>query len=299
MSATPVLELESLEARIVTGAGATPVLRGVSLRLEPGRIHGLVGESGGGKTLVCTALIGILPAAVRLTGGKIRFEGRDVLALAAGQRRALLGRSIAMILQNPMTALNPAYRIREQITDVLRLHLGLSGKASPRRALELLASVHIRDPERVMRLFPHELSGGMCQRVAISIAFACEPRLIVADEPTTALDVTVQHQILRLIRDMQRRTGTSVLFVTHDLGIVAKLCDEVSVLHAGRVLDSGPVERVFSPGARHEYTSALLAAAPRYDRPEQPVRPIPAALRERLLSEVQAYDRACAHAAHA
>jgi len=287
----PVLDIEGLDVAIQ----GNRVVRGVSLRIDAGRIHGLVGESGGGKTMVCKAAIGILPRGARVERGAIRFGGRDVLALRAAERRALLGRSIAMILQNPMTALNPVYRISDQITDVLQLHLGLDLAAARRRALDLLHSVHIREPEKVLRLFPHELSGGMCQRVAISIAFACEPRLIIADEPTTALDVTVQHQILRLIRELQRRSGTAVLFITHDLGIVAKICDEVSVIYAGRILDSGPVARIFSAD-RHPYTAALLAAAPRYDRPGLALQPIPQSLRERLLADAQAYDRELAHA---
>jgi peptide/nickel transport system ATP-binding protein len=159
----------------------------------------------------------------------------------------------------------------------------------------MLTAVHIREPERVLRLYPHELSGGMCQRVVISIAFSCEPKLIIADEPTTALDVTVQHQILRLIRELQRKTGTSVLFITHDLGVVAKICDAVSVIHAGRILESGPVGQIFS-AHHHPYTEALLNAAPRYDRPENALHPIPPELRERLARETADYDKAHAHA---
>jgi peptide/nickel transport system ATP-binding protein len=287
----PVLEVEGLDIAI----GESLVVRGASLRVDAGRIHGLVGESGGGKTMLCKAAIGILPRGARVLRGAIRFAGRDALAMRPPERRALLGRSIAMILQNPMTALNPVYRIGRQITDVLRLHMGLSAAAAERRALDLLHAVHIREPEKVLRLFPHELSGGMCQRVAISIAFACEPRLIIADEPTTALDVTVQHQILRLIRELQRRTGTAVLFITHDLGIVAKVCDEVSVIYAGRILDAGPVTRIFSAD-RHPYTAALLAAAPRYDQPALALQPIPQALRARLLDEAREYDRRLVHA---
>ncbi len=281
-----ILEIGNLCVSI----GDTPILRGVDLQVETGKILGLVGESGGGKTMVCKAVLGILPESARIATGSIRFEGRELLAMGAQERRGLLGRSIAMILQNPMTALNPAFRIESQMTDVLRLHMGLDKAAARARALELLHAVHIRDPERVLRLYPHELSGGMCQRVVISIAFSCKPKLIIADEPTTALDVTVQHQILRLIRDLQRTTGTSVLFITHDLGVVAKICDSVSVIHAGRILESGPVERIFS-SQQHPYTEALINAAPRYDRPETALHPIPPALRERLAIETALYDR--------
>ena len=291
----PVLEIENLRVAIHSRGARTPVLRGVGLRLEAGQIVGLVGESGGGKTMVGKAILGVLPESARIEAGAIRFEGRDLLSMPPGERRALLGRSIAMILQNPMTALNPAYRVGDQVTDVLQLHMGLAKAAARLRALEMLAAVHIRAPERVMRLYPHELSGGMCQRVVISIAFSCEPHLIIADEPTTALDVTVQHQILRLIRDLQRKTGTAVLFITHDLGVVAKVCDSVSVIYAGRILESGPVGQIF--GARHHpYTEALLNAAPRYDRPESALHTIPPALREQLAHEAAQYDADHPHA---
>ena len=280
-----ILDIENLCLSI----GATPILRGVDLQLETGKILGLVGESGGGKTMVCKAILDILPESAKVTAGAIRFEGKDLLKMAKRERRGLLGPSISMILQNPMTALNPAYRIEDQVTDVLRLHMGASKSGARLRVLERLAAVHIRDPERVMRLYPHELSGGMCQRVVIAIAFACEPKLIIADEPTTALDVTVQHQILRLIRDLQRNTGTSVLFITHDLGVVAKVCDTVSVIYAGRILESGPVGQIFS-SQHHAYTEALMNAAPRYDRPDTALHPGPASLREQLARETEAWD---------
>ena len=290
-----ILEIENLCVAIHAKNTRTPVLRGASLQLEQGKILGLVGESGGGKTMVCKAILGVLPESAKIESGSIRFEGRELQTMTARERRRLLGRSIAMILQNPMTALNPAYRIGAQVTDVLRLHRGMDRAGARVRALEMLASVHIRDPERVMRLYPHELSGGMCQRVVISIAFSCAPRLIIADEPTTALDVTVQHQILRLIRDLQRETGTSVLFITHDLGVVAKLCDAVSVIHAGRILEAGPVAQIFS-AQHHPYTEALLNAAPRYDRPETALHSIPLALRAQLARETEVWDREHAHA---
>ncbi len=285
-----IRELENLRVAIHSKGTRTPVLRGAHLQLEAGKILGLVGESGGGKTMVCKAILGVLPESARVESGSILFEGRDLLAMPARERRGLLGRSIAMILQNPMTALNPVFRIEDQMTDVLRLHASLDRAQARARALEMLAAVHIREPERVLRHYPHELSGGMCQRVVISIAFSCSPRLIIADEPTTALDVTVQHQILRLIRELQRKTGTSVLFITHDLGVVAKICDSVSVIHAGRILESGPVEKIFS-SQHHPYTQALLDAAPRYDRPDTALHPVSPELRERLAREAEEFDR--------
>jgi peptide/nickel transport system ATP-binding protein len=286
MSGAPVLEVSGLCASVAQAAGARSLLRSVDLSVRAGETLGLVGESGGGKTMVGKAVLGVLPPAVKITSGAIRFKGRDLLALDARARRGLLGRSMSMILQNPMTALNPVLRIGDQLTDVLRAHLGMARAAANRRAVELLGTVHIRDPERVVRQFPHELSGGMCQRVVIAIAFACEPALVVADEPTTALDVTVQHRILQLIKEMQARAGTALLLVTHDMGVVAKTCDAVSVIYAGRILESAPAREVFASPA-HPYTRALLAAAPRYDRPDQRLEPIAESLRNRLLLEAE------------
>jgi peptide/nickel transport system ATP-binding protein len=281
-----VLAIEELRLAI----GATPILRGVSLAVAPGEVHGLVGESGAGKSMVGRAVLDVLPRAARIESGDICFAGQEVLALPLRERRALLGRGMAMIPQDPMAALNPVHRIAHQLTDGMCLHLGLSRRAALVRAAELLAEAHIRDPQRVLRQYPHELSGGMRQRVLIAIAFACEPKLIVADEPTTALDVTVQRQILRLIKALQRRARTALLFITHDLGVVAKICDRVSVMHSGRILESATAEALFAH-PRHDYTRALLAATPRYDRPADSLRPVPAALTERLLVEAAAYDR--------
>ena len=285
MSAAPVLSIESLHLEIRERGGRRPVLRGVSLEIPRGAVHGLVGESGGGKTMVGRAALDILPAAAAVTGGAIRFSGR-----APGSGGAP-GREISMILQDPMAALNPVLRIGTQTTDVLRKHLGLSRGAARARARELLEAVRIREPERALRKYPHELSGGMRQRVIIAIAFACDPRLVIADEPTTALDVTVQKRILRLIKEQQSRTGAAVLFITHDLGVVAKICDEVSVMHAGRILETAPVADLFD-APRHDYTRALLAATPRHDRPAAALRPVPDELARRLWQEAFAYDEA-------
>jgi peptide/nickel transport system ATP-binding protein len=281
-----LLEIDGLEVRIDGGAR---LLRGVSLQAGAGRVVGLVGESGAGKTMVSRAVLGILPGNARITAGAIRFDGRDITRLPEAQRRHLLGREIAFIPQNPMTALNPVERVGPQVTDVLRLHLGMDRAAAAARALELMRDVHLRDPERILRAFPHELSGGQRQRVLIAIAFACRPRLVIADEPTTALDVTVQKQILRLIRELQAGSGTAILFITHDLGVVAKLCEHVVVMHGGRVLESAPAESLFAHPA-HEYTRALLAATPRFDRPGDALRPVPPELAARLEAEVRRLD---------
>jgi peptide/nickel transport system ATP-binding protein len=267
-----------------------PVLRGVSLSISPGQVVGLVGESGAGKTMVGRVVLGIQPRNARITAGQVIFAERDITLLSERDRARLLGRDIALVPQNPMTALNPVARIEPQITDVLRMHLGLDRTAARVRALELLQAVHLREPERLLRQYPHELSGGMRQRVLIAIAFACKPRLIIADEPTTALDVTVQRQILRLLKELQETSGTAVLFITHDLGVVSKICDDVNVLYGGRILESAPVAQLFQHPA-HAYTRALMAATPRYDRPAETLLPIPAALTTELQREALAYDR--------
>ena len=285
-----LLEIADLHLAIAARRQRAPILRGVSLAIQPGEVHGLVGESGAGKTMVGKVLLGIQPSAAKVTSGRVTFDGEDITHLTERRRRRLMGEGLALIPQDPMTSLNPAFRIGKQITDVLRLHLGLGAGAARDRALELLRDVHIRAPERVFGQYPHELSGGMRQRALIAIAFACRPKLIVADEPTTALDVTVQRQVLRLIKELQESAGTAILFVTHDLGVVSKICDRVSVLHAGRLLETGPVADIFA-APKHDYTRALFAATPRYDRPGEALVPVPAALTARLNEEARAYDR--------
>ena len=263
------------------------ILHDVSLSIERGETRGIVGESGAGKSTIGKAVLGVLPRTIRITGGEVRFEGQDLLAMPARQRRRLIGERIALIPQDPMTALNPGRRIENQLTDGLRLWRDMDARAARGVALKLLADVHIREPERVLRSFPHELSGGMRQRVLIAAAFALEPALIVADEPTTALDVTVQKQILRLIRSLQSAHGTAVIFVTHDLGVVAQICDHVTLLFGGRVVEAGPTAEVLE-APKHAYTRALLDACPRYDRPDAGLKPIPPELIARLRAEVAA-----------
>jgi peptide/nickel transport system ATP-binding protein len=211
--------------------------------------------------------------------------------------RAVLGRDIALVPQDPSAALNPSRRIDAQLTDGLRLKRGLSAREARLRALALLEEVQIRDPERVLKSYPHQLSGGMRQRVLIAAAFGLEPKLVIADEPTTALDVTVQKQILRLIRLLQERHGTSVLFVSHDLGVVAKICDRLTVLYMGRAMEQGTTEEVLS-APRHAYTKALLAANPRYDRPDTGLEPTPPEVVAALRAEIAAFDAAAAEAGH-
>lgn len=284
-----MLRIEDLTMDIGRGPSAQRVLRAVSLGVDPAEVVGLVGESGAGKSMIGRILLGVAPGRARIVHGSVRFLDDDLLRISERRRRSLLGRDIALIPQDPMSALNPVLRIEAQMTDVMRLHMGLSRRAAAARAQELLDAVHIKAPARVLRQYPHELSGGMRQRVLIAIAFACEPKLIIADEPTTALDVTVQRQVLRLMRDMQRRVGSGVLFITHDMGVVAKLCDRVSVLHAGRVVESGDIRAVVER-PQHPYTRALLAATPRFDRPAETLVPVPAELNARLWAEARAMD---------
>ena len=287
---TAVLSVQGLQVSIGKGAHAANVLRGVSLELQPGEVRGLVGESGAGKSMLGRAVLGLLPANATITAGSITFAGRDLLAMGEPERRALLGRSIALIPHDPMTSLNPVKRVGAQIALLLRHHLALSKREALDRAVELLTEVAIREPRRVLELYPHEISGGMRQRVLIAMAFACDPALVIADEPTTALDVTVQRQVLQLVERLRLRHGAAVLFVTHDLGVVAKLCRTMTVLHAGRVLEEGDTAEVLAR-PRHPYTRALLAATPRADRPAEALRPVPPALIESLWSEAHRLDR--------
>ncbi|PZM14100.1 ABC transporter ATP-binding protein [Rhizobium tubonense] len=284
----PLISISGLSAVSDRDAGA-PILRDVSLALERGEVRGLVGESGAGKSTIAKALLGILPRTVRVTSGAITFEGRDLLRMPPKQLRNIIGSEISLIPQDPQTALNPGRRIEGQLTDGLRLKRGLSSKDARHRALKLLEEVHIRDPERVLGCYPHELSGGMRQRILIAAAFALEPKLVVADEPTTALDVTVQKQILRLIRGLQEAHGTAVIFVTHDLGVVAQICDTVTLLYAGKVIEQGRTADVLA-NPHHIYTRSLIAAGPRYDRPNAGLTPVPDDVFAELRREIAISD---------
>lgn len=281
------LRVENLSARV----GDTPILRGVSLGVDAGEVRALVGESGAGKSMIGKAILGTLPSAISVTDGEIFLEGEDLLTLSARDRRRVIGAKAALIPQDPLTALNPARRIGPQIANRLVDILGWQRGAARARVIELLHEVHIPDPERVMRAYPHELSGGMRQRILIASAFAAEPRLIIADEPTTALDVTVQKQILRLIRDMQAAHGTALLFVTHDLGVVSKLCQSLTVLYGGKVLEDARTEAFFAKPS-HPYSAALLAATPKYTDPDSSLMPVPAEVIAGVESEIAAYDGA-------
>jgi len=267
-----------------------PILRRVSLEVAAGQVHGLVGESGAGKSMIGKAVLGTLPRALEVTSGEIWLDGVDLLTLSPAKRRHHVGITSALIPQDPLTALNPSRRIGPQITRRLVDILGWTKADAQARALELLAEVAIPDPARVMRTYPHELSGGMRQRILIASAFAAEPKLIIADEPTTALDVTVQKQILRLIADMQARHGTALLFVTHDLGVVSKVCDSLSVLYAGKVVEDARMRRFFMHPI-HPYSAALLAATPTYTDPLGSLTPVPQSVIDTVEREVTDHDR--------
>jgi peptide/nickel transport system ATP-binding protein len=262
VSEAPLLEVRDLRVSFATEAGELPAVRGASLRLAPGETLALVGESGSGKSVTALALLRLVPPPGRIVSGAVRFRGRDVLALDAAGLQALRGREIAMIFQEPMTSLNPVFRVGDQIGEVLRVHRGADAASARRAAVELLARVRIPDPARRAEQYPHELSGGMKQRAMIAMALACDPALLVADEPTTALDVTIQTQILELLRALQRETGMAVLLITHSLGVVARFAQRVAVMYAGEVVEEAPVRELFrAPG--HPYTRALLRALPR------------------------------------
>jgi peptide/nickel transport system ATP-binding protein len=274
--------------------GRDRVLRSVDLAVEAGEVRGLVGESGAGKSMIGKAVLGILPSAVSVVEGEILLDGRNLLSMPQKERRRTIGTVAALIPQDPLTALNPSRRIGRQITDRLVDILGWTKANAHARALELLDEVQIQNPERVMASYPHELSGGMRQRVLIASAFAANPKLIIADEPTTALDVTVQKQILKLIREMQARHGTAMLFVTHDLGVVSKVCQKLSVLYSGKVVEDRAVSEFFA-APHHAYSKALLAATPKYTDPFASLLPVDEAVIAAVDAEVKAADREWRH----
>ena len=257
-----LLRVAGLSVEFVTDAGPVTVVDQVSFGVRRGEVLGLVGESGSGKTVSSLAVLRLVPSPPgRITSGAVHFDDRDLLAMSMKELRAVRGDQVAMMFQDPMTSLNPAFTIGTQLVDTIRLHRAVSKRDARARAVELLATVGIPDPERRMEDYPHQLSGGMRQRALLALALSCEPRLLIADEPTTALDVTVQAQILDLLRSLQQRLDMAVLFVTHDLGVVANLCSRVLVMYAGQVVEEAPVEELFAR-PRHPYTEGLLAAMP-------------------------------------
>src|SRR5256714_9818507 len=264
MSDTPLLDVRGLTTHYVSARGTrvTRAVEDVSFTLRDGETLGIVGESGSVKSTLALSLLRLLPPAARHVAGTVRFEGEDLIAKPEAEMRRIRGKRIAMILQDPMASLNPLFTVGDQVAEPLRVHEGASGRTAWSRARELRPAVKIRAPEARVRESPHEMSGGMRQRIVGAIAISCEPRLLIADEPTTSLDVTIQAQYLSLLRDLQRQHGLALIFITHNLGIVARMCDTVAVMYAGRLVESGPVRRIFDAPA-HPYTRALLESIPR------------------------------------
>jgi len=257
----PLLSVEGLKTEFRTDEGAHLAVDDVSFSVEAGQTVGVVGESGCGKSVTALSVMGLVQPPGRVAGGRILFHGEDLLARSESQMRRIRGNRIAMIFQEPMTSLNPVFTVGEQIAEGLRLHQGKSRKEAHARAVELLGMVGIPSPEERARSHPHELSGGMRQRVMIAMALACDPELLVADEPTTALDVTIQAQILDLLRKLQKERGLAVLLITHDLGVVAETCDQVVVMYAGKVVERAPARALFA-GPRHPYAAGLMRSLP-------------------------------------
>ena len=264
MGTRPLLELENLSTHYVS-AGGTRVVRAVdevSLKIHAGETLGIVGELGSGKSTLALTILRLLPPAARIASGRMLFDGEDLLQKSDAEMRHVRGRRIAMILQDPMASLNPLFTIGDQVAEPIRVHEGAGRATAWRRAFDLLKAVRIPSPQTRLSQHPHEMSGGMRQRIVGAIGISCGPRLLIADEPTTSLDLTIQAQYLNLLRELQRAHGLALIFITHNLGIVAKMCDQLAVMYAGRVVELGPVRQIFSTPA-HPYTQALLNSIPR------------------------------------
>jgi oligopeptide/dipeptide ABC transporter ATP-binding protein len=264
-----ILEIRDLHTEFRTGAGIVRAVDGISYDVERGETVAIVGESGSGKSVGALSILRLIPSPPgQITKGRILFAGRDLMTLSEEEMRRVRGGDIGMVFQEPMTSLNPVLSIGRQITETIEQHRGAGWPAAQRRAIELLNLVGIADPERRLRQYPHQLSGGMRQRIMIAIALACDPKLIIADEPTTALDVTIQAQILELLKDLTRRLNVALIIITHNLGVVARYANRVNVMYAGRIVESGPAAAIYRE-PRHPYTIALLRSVPRLDRPRQ------------------------------
>lgn len=260
-----LLEVKNLRVEFGTGREKSIAVDGLDLCIEPGQRVGIVGESGSGKSVSMMAILGLIDAPGKVSADRLQFDGHDLLTLSARERRRLIGKDIAMIFQDALTSLNPAYTIGDQLMEGMRVHLGLRGKALRDRALELLRLVEIPDPIRRFACYPHQLSGGMNQRVMIAMALSCEPKLLVADEPTTALDVTVQAQIMELLLRLQKQREMAFVLITHDLAVVSEMTEEIHVMYSGQVMETASAAQLFTR-ARHPYTQALLEAIPEHNR---------------------------------
>src|SRR5262245_10891599 len=267
--AEPLLQVEDLRTYFFTRRGVVKAVDGVSFSVAPGETLGIVGESGSGKTMTSLSLLRLVPQpGGRIVGGEVLFDGVDLLKLSESEMREYRGSQISMIMQDPMASLNPVYTVGEQVAEPLRQHQHLAGKALWDKATEALRLLRIPSPRERLRSYPHQMSGGMRQRVVGGIAISCMPKLIIADEPTTALDATIQAQYLALLKDLQRQTNVAMLFVSHDFGIVARMCDRVAVMYAGKIVETATVRQLFS-NPRHPYTIGLVNSVPRLDRKEE------------------------------
>ena len=269
----PLLKVSNLQTEFKTPGGTVRAVRGLSFQVERGETVGIVGESGSGKSVTALSLMGLIPNPPgKITGGSIQLDGQELVGLPQKDLNSLRGSKIAMVFQDPFSSLNPTMTLGEQVAEPIRLHTGASRAEAKERAIKLFQAVRIPEPETRYKQYPHQVSGGQRQRVMIAIAFACNPQLLIADEPTTALDVTVQAQVLTLMHDMQRQNNCGVLIITHDFGVVAEICDRVLVMYAGALVESGPVNEIFH-NPRHPYTKGLLESLPRVE--EQRVKRLP------------------------
>ncbi len=265
-----LLDIKDLRVSFFTPGGEVKAVRGVSWHLDEGEAIGVVGESGSGKSVSVYSVMRLLQSPGKIIGGSIEFDGMDLIALSEKEMRNIRGNKIAMIFQDPMTSLNPVYTVGNQIEEPLKLHLKMNSKAAEKRSTELLSIVGIPSPERRIKQYPFEFSGGMRQRAMISMALACEPKLLIADEPTTALDVTIQAQILEIMKELKQRTKMSIILITHDLGIVSDICDKIIIMYGGEIVEYGPIESLFEAPS-HQYTLGLIGSLPKLTIDEKEV----------------------------
>ena len=270
-----LLTVKDLKTHFYSAGKTIRALDGVSFEIEEGEVFGLVGETGCGKSVTALSILRLIPHPPgKIVEGEIQFRGRNLLALPEDEMRSIRGKEISMIFQEPMTSLNPVFRIGDQMTELIMLHQGLDRTRAFEKAIEMLERVHIPDAGRVVKQYPHQLSGGMRQRVMIAMELSCHPFLLIADEPTTALDVTIQAQILRLVKEMKKELHTSILLITHDLGVIAEMCDRVAVMYAGSIVEQASVEEIFED-PKHPYTQGLWGAIPRIDQEKESLAVIP------------------------
>lgn len=272
----PLLEVKNLHTYFRTKKGIVKAVNDVSYSLESGKTIGIVGESGSGKSVSAMSLLHLLDANGYIEKGEVIFEGKDLTKLSIDEMYHIRGNAISVIFQEPMTSLNPVFTVDRQLSEPFMIHQGMSRKAAREHALKMLYDVQIANPEEVIRQYPHQLSGGMRQRVMIAMALACKPKILIADEPTTALDVTIQAQILKLMNELQEETGTSIIFITHDLGVINEMADDVAVMYSGQVVEKAAARLIFSdPPKSHPYTEGLLYSVPRIDSITEKLEPIP------------------------